>query len=233
MKSSLILMARMVNSAAYRVMNDLIRAGKIRYWGVSNYSGWSLARTYTMAEQNGFIPPVTHQLYYTPEARDAEYELLTADSELGVGNMIWSPLGEGTLTGKIDRHNAAPPGTRQGEGWEQPWIMSDERLYGVVDALKEVAGVRNAAVPQIALAWIKDRPNVGPVVIAARNEAQLKENIASFDIQLTQSEHDLIEAAARPAPFYPNWHRAMTGFDKGSPSEMAYLEACRKSMGLK
>lgn len=215
-----------------QVMNDLVKSGKIRYWGVSNYSGWALARTYTVAEQNGFIPPVTHQIYYTPEAREAEYELLTAGSELGISNMIWSPLGEGLLTGKIDRNKDAPPDTRQGAGWQQPWIMSDERLYEVIDVLKEVAESRNATVPQITLAWIKDRPNVGPVVIAARNEAQLRENIASYDIRLTKDEHDIIEAAARPEPFYPNWHRTMTGFEKGSPSEMAYLEAWEKSMGL-
>lgn len=213
-------------------MNDLIKSGKIRYWGVSNYSGWALARTYTVAEQNGLIPPITQQIYYTPEAREAEYELLTAGSELGVGNMIWSPLGEGMLTGKIDRDSEAPPGTRQGEGWAQPWVHDKERLYEVIDALKEVAEGRNATVPQIALAWTKDRPNVGPLAIAARNEAQLRDNIASYQIILTQAEHDIIESAARPAPLYPLWHRTMTGFEKGSPSEMACLETYKKSMGL-
>ncbi|WP_411843393.1 aldo/keto reductase [Salinicoccus sp. HZC-1] len=215
-----------------QVMNDLIKSGKIRYWGVSNYSGWALARTYTMAEQNGYIPPITQQIYYTPEAREAEYELLPAGGELGVGNMIWSPLGEGLLNGKIDRNNDAPPGTRQGEDWPEPWVMDNERLYDVIDALKEVAENRNATVPQIALAWTKDRPNVGPVVIAARNETQLRENIASYQINLTQAEHDRIESAARPEPFYPLWHRTMSSFDKASPSEMAYLEAYKKSMGL-
>ncbi|MCG1010287.1 aldo/keto reductase [Salinicoccus sp. ID82-1] len=215
-----------------QTMNDLVKSGKIRYWGVSNYSGWALARTYTMAEQNGLIPPVTQQIYYTPEAREAEYELLPAGSELGVGNMIWSPLGEGLLNGKIDRNNSAPSGTRQGEGWPEPWVRDEERLYDVIDALKEVADNRGASVPQIALAWIKDRPNVGPVVIAARNEEQLRENIASYDITLTQDEHDRIESVARPEPFYPLWHRAMSSLEKGSPSEIAYLEGYKKSMGM-
>ncbi len=213
-------------------MTNLIKKGKIRYWGVSNYSGWALARTFTVAQQPGYIPPITQQIYYTPEAREAEYELLPAGTELGVGNMIWSPLGEGLLNGKIGRNKTAPENTRQGGGWSEPWVQDQERLYQVIDALEEVAANHNASVPQIAYTWVKDRPNVGPIVIAARNEEQLKENIASFDIKLTQEEHDLIESAARPAPIYPLWHRAMSSFEKGSPAEMAYLQGYKQSMGL-
>ncbi|SNZ14738.1 Predicted oxidoreductase [Terribacillus aidingensis] len=214
-------------------MTNLVKSGKIRYWGVSNYSGWALARTFSVAEQQpGYIPPITQQIYYTPEAREAEYELLPAGKELGIGNMIWSPLGEGLLNGKIGRNKTAPENTRQGGGWPEPWVQDEERLYKVIDALEEVASNHNASVPQITYTWTKDRPNVGPIVIAARNEQQLKENIDSFDIQLTQDEHNLIESAARPAPLYPNWHRAMSSFEKGSPAEMPYLEGYKQSMGL-
>ncbi|PAF17804.1 aldo/keto reductase [Terribacillus saccharophilus] len=213
-------------------MTNLIKKGKIRYWGVSNYSGWALARTFTVAQQPGYIPPITQQIYYTPEAREAEYELLPAGTELGIGNMIWSPLGEGLLNGKIGRNKTAPENTRQGGGWSEPWVQNQERLYKVIDALEEVAANHNASVPQITYAWVRDRPNVGPIVIAARNEEQLKENIASFDIKLTQEEHDLIESAARPAPIYPLWHRAMSSFEKGSPAEMTYLQGYKQSMGL-
>jgi aryl-alcohol dehydrogenase-like predicted oxidoreductase len=213
-------------------MNGLIKAGKIRHWGVSNYSGWALGKTHTYAEQNGMIPPATQQIYYSPEAREAEYELLTAGTELGVSSMIWSPLGEGLLNGKIGRGKEAPKDTRQGGGWPEPWVYDQERLYNVIDALEQVAGNHNASVPQIAYAWVRDRPNVGPIVIAARNEQQLKENIASYDIQLTADEHDLIEKTARPAPFYPNWHRAMSAPDMASPSEIGYLQGYRKSMGI-
>ncbi|WP_077622558.1 aldo/keto reductase [Sediminibacillus massiliensis] len=213
-------------------MTNLVRSGKIRYWGVSNYSGWALARTYSVAEQSGYIPPITQQIYYTPEAREAEYELLPAGSELGIGSMIWSPLGEGLLNGKIGRNKTAPENTRQGGGWPEPWVYDQERLYRVIDALEEVAANHDATVPQIAYTWVKDRPNVGPIVIAARNEEQLQENIASFDIQLTKEEHDRIESVARPAPFYPLWHRAMGSFEMGSPSEMPYLEGYKKSMGM-
>lgn len=214
-------------------MNDLIKAGKIRHWGVSNYSGWALAKTHTFAEQNGKIPPATQQIYYTPEAREAEYELLPAGAELGVSSMIWSPLGEGLLNGKIGRGKEAPKDTRQGGGWPEPWIQDEERLYQVIDALEEVAANHNASVPQIAYAWVRDRPNVGPIVIAARNEAQLQENIASYKIKLKQDEHSLIEKAARPVPIYPNWHRAMSAPEMASPSEIGYLKGYKDSMGIK
>ncbi|MCH4825408.1 aldo/keto reductase [Planococcus halocryophilus] len=213
-------------------MTSLVKSGKIRHWGVSNYSGWALARTFTVAEQSGCIPPITQQIYYTPEAREAEYELLPAGSELGIGSMIWSPLGEGLLNGKIGRNKQAPSNTRQGAGWPEPWVQNQERLYQVIDALEEVAANHNASVPQIAYAWVRDRPNVGPIVIAARNEEQLKENIASFEIQLTQEEHDRIESVARPVPIYPNWHRAMNSFDMGSPAEKTYLAGYKQSMGI-
>lgn len=213
-------------------MTSLVKSGKIRHWGVSNYSGWALARTFSVAEQSGNIPPITQQIYYTPEAREAEYELLPAGKELGVGSMIWSPLGEGLLNGKIGRNKQAPENTRQGGGWPEPWVQDQERLYQVIDALEEVAASHNASVPQIAYAWVRDRPNVGPIVIAARNEEQLQENIASFEIKLTQDEHDRIESVARPVPLYPNWHRAMSSFDMSSSSEKTYLEGYKKSMGI-
>ena len=213
-------------------MTSLVKSGKIRHWGVSNYSGWAMARTFSIAERSGFIPPITQQIYYTPEAREAEYELLPAGSELGVGSMIWSPLGEGLLNGKIGRGKQTPENTRQGAGWPEPWVQDQERLYGVIDALEEVAANHNASVPQIAYAWVRDRPNVGPIVIAARNEEQLKENIASFDIKLSKEEHDLIEKTARPSPLYPHWHRAMNAYEMGSPSEMTYLKSFKETLGI-
>ncbi|TWT09247.1 aldo/keto reductase [Planomicrobium sp. CPCC 101079] len=213
-------------------MTSLVKSGKIRHWGVSNYSGWALARTYSIAQQPGYIPPITQQIYYTPEAREAEYELLPAGKELGIGSMIWSPLGEGLLNGKIGRNKQAPENTRQGGGWPEPWVQDQERLYNVIDALEEVAANHGASVPQIAYSWVRDRPNVGPIVIAARNEEQLKQNIASFEIKLTQDEHDKIESVARPVPIYPLWHRAMSALEMASPSEIPYLRGYKQSMGL-
>jgi aryl-alcohol dehydrogenase-like predicted oxidoreductase len=213
-------------------MSSLVKAGKTRYWGVSNYSGWALAKTVLTARALGLGPPISQQIYYTAEAREAEYELLPAGQELGVTSMIWSPLGQGVLTGKVYRGQKAPAGSRQGtEGWKEPWVMSEERLYRVVDGLKEVAAEHNATIAQIALAWIKDRPGVGPVVLGARNEQQLRENLAAVSIKLTQQQHDRIELVARPAPIYPYWHRAMHATARATPSEAEYLRLHRKTLG--
>lgn len=214
-------------------MTDLVRAGKIRYWGVSNYSGWSLATTVLTARARGLVAPVCHQLYYTAEAREAEYELLPAGAELGVGTMVWSPLGQGVLTGKVTREHAAPPGTRQGaESWREPWIMDEERLHRVVDALRDVAAEHGATIAQTAIAWVKDRPGVGPVVIGARDERQLRENLAAASITLTPAQHDRIESVARPAPIYPYWHRAMNAAGRATPAEAGYLRGYRRTLGV-
>lgn len=213
-------------------MSDLVRAGKIRYWGVSNYSGWSLAKTVMTARAAGLVAPVTQQIYYTAEAREAEYELLPAGAELGVSAMIWSPLGQGVLTGKVRRGQPAPAGTRQGSGsWTEPWVLDEERLYRVIDVLQEVAAEQNASISQIAIAWVKDRPNVGPLVIGARTDHQLRENLAAASIQLTPEQHDRIEAIARPAPIYPYWHRARNASERATPAEAGYLTGYRKTLG--
>lgn len=213
-------------------MSDLIKAGKIRYWGVSNYSGWSLTKTVMTARASGLIQPICQQIYYTPEAREAEYELLPAGEDLGVGAMIWSPLGQGLLSGKVSRTQKPQAGTRQGAiTWKEPWVMDDERLYKVIDILKEVASEQNASVAQIALAWVTMRPGIGPIVIGARTEQQLRDNLGADSIALTSVQHDRIEAAARPFPIYPYWHRAMHATGRATPSELGYLQGYRKTLG--
>lgn len=216
-----------------RAMNDLIHAGKIRYWGVSNYSGWSLATTVLTARSHGWIPPVCHQLYYTAEAREAEYELLPAAEALGVGSMIWSPLGQGLLTGKVTRDSGPPEGTRQADhDWAEPWLLSRERFYDVVDALQAVAGEQDATVAQVALSWVMDRPGVGPLVVGARTEGQLRENLAAESLRLTPEQHDRIERVARPSPLYPYWHRAMYARERASPGEAVHLREHARTLGL-
>lgn len=214
-------------------MNDLIRKGKIRYWGVSNYSGWALAKTHTFAVENNLMPPVAHQIYYTPESREAEYELLPAGKELGIGNTIWSPLGEGLLTGKITKNKKAEPGTRQGEDWPEPYIKDKQLFYDLVDLLQDVASDHNAAVPQVVLAWLRERPNVDSIIIGARNKEQWHENVASYNLQLTNNEIAQINDLTLPEPVYPLWHRAMNTKDRASEAEKPYLEDYNKLMEQK
>ncbi|ARB25887.1 aldo/keto reductase [Pseudomonas tolaasii] len=214
------------------VMSTLIRSGKIRYWGVSNYSGWQLAKTALLAPQMGGIAPVTQQIYYTPEGRDAEYELLAAGQELGLSSMIWSPLGQGLLNGMIDRHTPPADGTRQGSTWTEPHVADRERLYRVIDALKLVAHQCGRTVPQVALAWVRQRPNVDSLVLGARTEAQLAENLASIDLVLDDAQMGLIEEAGRPPAIYPFWHRSQLALDRPTSAEAGYLKGWRAAQGL-
>lgn len=216
-----------------RSMNDLIKKGKIRYWGVSNYSGWSLAHTHTYAVENDYAPPIAHQIYYTPEARESEYELLPAGNALGIGNTIWSPLGEGLLTGKISRDQKAEPGTRQGENWPEPYIKDKAFFYDLVDMLKDIASKHNVSVPQVVLAWVRQRPNVDSVIIGARNMDQWRDDVASYNLKLTDSDIEQITEFTAPEAIYPYWHRAMNTFDRASDSEKVYLEAYQKMMEQK
>lgn len=216
-----------------QVMNDLIQKGKIRYWGVSNYSGWALAKTHTLAVANHMAPPIAQQIYYTPESREAEYELLPAGKELGVGNSIWSPLGEGLLTGKINRQQAGEPGTRQGDGWAEPYVKDTALFYDLIDTLQEIATQHQVSVAQVTLAWLRDRPNVDSLVLAARTKAQLQDNIASYNLQLTSNEIKTITELTTSEPIYPLWHRAMNAYDKASDSEKTYLEEYNRLMERK
>ncbi|HGM5581744.1 TPA: aldo/keto reductase [Pseudomonas putida] len=216
-----------------QTMSDLVRAGKIRYWGVSNYSGWQVAKTVLTARQMGAVAPVAHQLYYTPAAREAEYELIPAGDDLGLATMVWSPLGQGLLSGRVGRDQAPAADTRQGTpGWLEPYVADPAQLYAVIDALQDVAGNLGVSAAQIALAWIRQRQYVHSVVIGARTEAQLQDNLASAGVTLDAAQMAHIEQAARPAPLYPFWHRSMWALDRPTPSEREFLQLHRKTMGL-
>jgi aryl-alcohol dehydrogenase-like predicted oxidoreductase len=214
-------------------MSGFVKAGKIRYWGVSNYSGWALAKTAMVAQAPGFVAPVAHQIYYTPEAREAEYELIPAGEELGIGAMVWSPLGQGLFGGKARPDGTAPDGTRQGHaGWKEPFVSDPARFARVLKAVEAVAAEAGRSVPQVTLAWLRDRPGIGTVVLGARDERQLADNLASQDLTLSAGQAARIEAAGRSRPLYPFWHRAMWGLDRPTPSERVYLEGHRQTLGL-
>src|SRR5262249_12014633 len=170
-------------------MSGFVKSGKIRYWGISNYSGWQLAKTAMIAKTPGFVAPIAHQIYYTPEAREAEYELIPASEELGIGSMIWSPLGQGLFGGHARPDGSAPSNTRQGdENWKEPYIPDQPRFAKVLDAIEGVAREVGRSVPQVTLAWTRARRGVGTIVLGARNEDQLADDLASYDLTLTPEQ---------------------------------------------
>jgi aryl-alcohol dehydrogenase-like predicted oxidoreductase len=190
-------------------LDDLVRAGKVRYLGASNFSGWQLMKSQAVADRYGYSRFVANQTYYSLIGRDYEWELLPLSLDQGLGAVVWSPLGWGRLTGKIRRGQPLPEGSRLHEsaGFAPP--VDEARLYRVVDALDEVAAETEKSVPQIALNWLLQRPTVATVLIGARDESQLRQNLGSIGWHLTQGQLERLDKASSitpPYPYYPYWN---------------------------
>lgn len=191
-----------------RALENLIQSGKVRYIGCSNFSGWHLMKSLSASEKYGLERYVAYQGYYSLIGRDYEAELMPLALDQGVGMLVWSPLGWGRLTGKIDRNNPAPPSvSRLHETAQYGPPMDDQYLFDVVDVLKEISKETGKSVPQISLNWLLQRPTVANVIIGARNETQLKDNLGAIGWTLSQDQISrLDEVSKRPLP-YPYWHQ--------------------------
>lgn len=199
-------------------LDDLVRAGKIRYVGASNFSGWQLMKSLATAERYGYPRYVAHQVYYSLVGRDYEWELLPLGRDQRVGAMVWSPLGWGRLTGKVRRGQPLPSGSRLHETADFGPPVPDERLYRVVDALEAVAQETGRSVPQIALNWLLTRPTVATVIIGARNEEQLRQNIGAVGWELTDAQRARLNEASTttaPYPYFPYYRQE--GFARLNP----------------
>lgn len=198
-------------------LDDLVRAGKIRYIGCSNFSGWHLMKSLAVSEKYGLARYVAHQAYYSLVGRDYEWELMPLAIDQKVGAVVWSPLGWGRLTGKIRRGQPLPETSRLNskESSDNGPQVSEEYLYDVVDAIDEVAKETGKTVPQIALNWLLQRPTVSSVIIGARNEEQLKQNLDAVGWNLTPDQVAKLDAASATAKAYPYWHQA--GFKERNP----------------
>lgn len=190
-------------------LDDLVRAGKVRYVGVSNFSGWQLMKSLAAADRLGLQRYVANQTYYSLIGRDYEWELMPLGLDQGVGAIVWSPLGWGRLTGKIRRGQPLPRGSRLHETVAFAPPTDDERLYRVVEAMDEVAAETGKTLPQIAIKWLLQRPTVASVLIGARDEAQLKQNLGALGWQLDAAQLarlDVASAVTPPYPYYPYWN---------------------------
>ncbi|MFC3651278.1 aldo/keto reductase [Dyella humi] len=196
-------------------LDDLVRAGKIRYLGVSNFSGWHLMKSLAVADRYGYSRYVANQTYYSLVGRDYEWELMPLGLDQGLGAVVWSPLGWGRLTGKIRRGQPLPADSRLHKTAEMGPQIDDEYLYRVVDALDEIAKETGKSVPQIALNWLLQRPTVSTVVIGARNEEQLRQNLGAVGWNLTPEQVAKLDAASAVTPVYPYWHQR--GFGERNP----------------
>ena len=200
-------------------LDDLVRSGKVRYIGASNYSGWQLMKALWVADRAGTARFVSQQIHYTLQSREAERELVPLSIDQGLGILVWSPLAGGLLSGKYRRGQDAPEGSRRFQGWSEPPVYDEDRLYDTIDVLVDIADGRGVSAAQIAIAWTLAQPAVTSVIVGARTEEQLTDNLAGASLALTEEELSRLDTvSAQPMP-YPYWHQRLTASDRHGPAD--------------
>jgi aryl-alcohol dehydrogenase-like predicted oxidoreductase len=204
-------------------LDTLVRSGKVRYVGASNYAGWQLMKALAASDRHNYQRFVSHQIHYSLQAREAEYELVPLALDQGLGILVWSPLAGGLLSGKYRRGQEGPAGARQLTDWDEPPVRDEDALYDVVDALIEIADGHGVSAAQVALAWLRDRPGVASVIVGARTDEQLADNLAAAELVLADDELARLEQVSRPPLIYPYWHQAKTAADRLGPADLALI----------
>ena len=205
-------------------LNSLVSAGKVRYLAASNYAGWQLMKALAVADSHGFERFAAQQVYYSLEARDAEYELVPLAVDQGLGILVWSPLAGGLLSGKYRRNGSPESGTRQVSGtWNEPPVRTREKLYDTVEILVDIAGAHGASPAQVALAGLLGRPAVTAVIIGARTDEQLLDNLGGASLLLSADERAALDKVSAPELIYPYWHQLNTAADRLGPADLALL----------
>lgn len=205
-------------------LNSLVSAGKVRYLAASNYAGWQLMKALAVADSHGFERFAAQQVYYSLEARDAEYELVPLAVDQGLGILVWSPLAGGLLSGKYRRNGSPESGTRQVSGtWNEPPVRTREKLYDTVEILVGIAGAHGASPAQVALAWLLGRPAVTSVIIGARTDEQLLDNLGGASLLLSADERAALDKVSALELIYPYWHQLNTAADRLGPADLALL----------
>jgi aryl-alcohol dehydrogenase-like predicted oxidoreductase len=204
-------------------LDSLVRSGKVRYVGASNYSGWHLMKALAAADRHGYARFVSQQIYYSLQARDAEYELVPVTIDQGLGILVWSPLAGGLLSGKYRRGQKTPEGSRHFNNWGEPPIHDEDQLYNIIDVLVEIADSRKISAAQIALAYLLGRPGITSLVVGARTEAQLVDNLGAANLTLSSEERTRLDSASLPRLLYPYWHQAKTAKERLSAADLSLL----------
>lgn len=198
-------------------LDTMVKQGKVRYIGSSNFSGWHTMKALSTSDKNGYQRFVTQQIHYSLESRDVEYELLPIGADQGLGALVWSPLAGGLLSGKYTRDKQTQSGTRFAEGWSEPPVRDFDRLWNIVDVLKEIAAEKKVTASQVALAWVLSRPTVSSLVIGGRTMEQIENNIGASAVTLSATELNRLNTVSKIPLLYPYWHQA--NFAKNRLSE--------------
>ncbi|MDQ3987856.1 MAG: aldo/keto reductase, partial [Actinomycetota bacterium] len=204
-------------------LDTLVRTGKIRYVGCSNYSAWHVMKALGVSERDRLQRFVSQQIHYTLQAREAEWELVPASIDQGLGILVWSPLAGGLLSGRFRRGHEAPETSRHLTEWNEPPVHDQDQLYDIVEVAVQIGEAHGVSAAQVSLAWLLRRPGVTSVVVGARNEEQLTDNLAAADLTLSDDQvARLDEISATPLP-YPYWHQRNFASDRLSPADRALL----------
>jgi len=201
----------------------LVDSGKVRYVGVSNYAGWQLLKALGISGRDHLPRFVSQQIYYSLQERSAEYELIPAGVDQGLGTLVWSPLAGGLLSGKYRRGVTPPEGSRHLTSWNEPPVYDEELLYDTVEVLVDVAQAHGVSAAQVALAWLLTRPSVSSVVVGARTDEQLADNLGAASLVLSGDELGRLEEVSRPRLIYPYWHQLKTSAARLSEADLALL----------
>jgi aryl-alcohol dehydrogenase-like predicted oxidoreductase len=203
-------------------LDDLVRWGKIRYIGCSNFAAWQMMKSLWVADRKGLTPFVSNQVHYSLQTRDIENEIVPASVDQGIGILVWSPMVGGLLSGKYRRGVEPPAGSRHVEGWGEPPVYDIEKLYDIVEELIAIADGHSATASQVALAYTLAKPAVTSLIVGARTEQQLSENLAAASLRLSESDIEALDRISAQHLPYPFWHH-LNAADRLSPADLTLL----------
>ena len=198
-------------------LDDLVRAGKVRYVGCSNFSGWHLMKSLAASERHGWPRYIAHQAFYSLVSREYEWELMPLALDQRLGTVVWAPLAGGLLSGRIARNKPAPADSRIAREGAYGPAYPEDQLYRIVDELQAIAGETGRSVNQVALNWVLHRPSVATIIIGARTEAQLRDNLGAAEFQLSADQVKRLDAVSERPPIYPYWHQREEFLDRNPP----------------
>ncbi len=204
-------------------LDSLVQSGKVRYIGASNYAAWHLMKALWTSDRNGLQRFVSQQIYYSLQAREAENELVPVSIDQGLGILVWSPIAGGLLSGKYRRGVDAPAGSRHLSDWSEPPVHDEDKLYDTIETLVEIGSARGVSAAQVALAYTIGKAAVTSVIVGARTEDQLADNLASAELELSAEEVARLDAVSAQPLQYPYWHQANTSSDRLSPADLSLL----------
>ena len=204
-------------------LEHLVASGKVRYVGCSNFAGWQVMKALSVARATGLPAFVSQQVYLSLQERSAEYEVVPSALDQGLGLLIWSPLAGGLLSGKHRRGQPPPPGSRHAGEWDEPPVYDEDKLYDTIDVLVEIAEGHGVSPARVALGWLLQRPGITTVIVGARTDEQLADNLAAAELELSAEDVSRLERVSRPPLIYPYWHQRKTAADRLSAADLSLI----------